>query len=354
MNIPEPPEKIPKELRRWLLELRKGILTAQPKAGKYTRISEHWGKGTLVYVDRTKEGEEQPGACCHGTWPSVVCSIETPSACAALGGHFLGNETCDGIDCNIGACCTPSGGHPEFTDHCIEVEEFLCGDCAPDHSCWQGSGTVCESTRCEGSCCIACWNGVDYDCTCALGVTHEECEESAGGTCGVAWALYNYGYTCDNSDEDHCCLSFSECSSHCPPPPPPTGLCCTGSGCVDGVPEDSCPSGDFFQDLLCADWPDLCKSPCCPAGASTVVLEFPDICGCCCRSIDPVGTPCHGACTYLIGETSYCVELSQSDCEAGYVPDGRPPGTYHGACTFCVQPSACPIPFYDPCDIITP
>ncbi|MCK4341561.1 MAG: hypothetical protein KAY37_07560, partial [Phycisphaerae bacterium] len=69
--------------------------------------SDYSGPGDLTIYMR------QPGACCVG----IVCTIETPVSCEALGGIYLG----DGTDCGppnpcLGTCCTINVDTYPYTD----------------------------------------------------------------------------------------------------------------------------------------------------------------------------------------------------------------------------------------------
>jgi len=179
------------------------------------------------------------GACCKGTWPALACSIESEAQCIADGGNFLGqNTTCDGVDCNSGACC-------QFSGSCTDEQEFLCISPAEFH----GYGTVCSTTRCEGVCQIG--DGCEQDpqdrCACYDDLTYAECQALIPSYSGSSFWL----------------LSGDCITNPCPPVfPSGLGACCDEfCNCVDGVSEADCISfgGTFWlEDANCAPFGNAC------------------------------------------------------------------------------------------------
>jgi hypothetical protein len=186
------------------------------------------------------------GACCKGTWPVLVCSVESEADCISDGGHFLGNgTTCVDIDCNSGACCRVNGS-------CGQEPDFTC----TDPEIFKGYGTKCATSRCEGACipCRTC----PTDCFCVQDVTYQECNDAyLDGCTSVAWFLAE---TCLTKDCDSAWPPFG-CNQD-------IGACCDtfgDPGCSDNLTEADCTAfggsswnqGCTCDDLSCWDGCDV-------------------------------------------------------------------------------------------------
>jgi hypothetical protein len=156
---------------------------------------------------------------------------------------------CDGVDCNTGACCN-------FDGSCTDTQQFICGDCSPGQSCWQGYGTTCDAIRCEGACCH-CGGSIGW-------LLAGNCADLGG----CAYFFEGCGF-------DHCQdgLTYAECN-------PPTAACChldctivncALADCSDlGTPPDCGPGYTTAIFLDCFSGPFV---QCCSEGSSTCSLS---------------------------------------------------------------------------------
>lgn len=197
------------------------VNSSQKLVGRNVTVIEAQGMGTLINVTRERGGPAGP--CCIGEWPSITCSLLSEADCIAAGGSFPGGTTCEGVDCNSGACCEVGGS-------CSDGPSFFCGDCVlGSSSCFQGYGTSCATTRCEGPCCIGCPH---CDCECTENQTYDECQALAPGGCGAAWLL-NGGACGGISVDSFCCQTFDlSCADDCRTY---YNCCCEGTGVCTGV-----------------------------------------------------------------------------------------------------------------------
>lgn len=209
------------------------VNASQKLAGRNVTVIEAQGMGTLTNVVRERGGPAGP--CCIGEWPSITCSLLSEADCIAAGGSFPGGTTCEGVDCNSGACCETDGG-------CSDTLAFLCGDCAPGNSCWEGYGTACSSFRCEGVC-STCQNCPFEGCNCYENLTYDECQTFSTTQRSVGWLL---GGNC--AVNDCCYFWFPTCCAT------DMGACCPAVGaCVDNATLAECNavSGTWYQGCGC-------------------------------------------------------------------------------------------------------
>jgi hypothetical protein len=285
------------------------------------------------------------GACCIGV--DICAEVVSESDCEDLNGVFNEGIFCADNPCNVllgGACC---------------LGDAICADTSSEKICdnlggiYQGRGTACESSTCEGACCLesgTCINDTADRCTELLGV------------------FMGYGSSCETN--------------------PCRGACCLDTGsCMDVLMRASCDYyGGSFKgySTVCATRP--CEGACCldPLGCEetsplsciemggsftvtgTLCLSEPCVEGACClengecvetfeSSCDTLGgafqigtscdaDPCEGACCLWNGG---CEILSKATCEGLWDPDNLfnweeddPPGFFNGFGTIC-DPALC-------------
>ena len=139
------------------------------------------------------------GACCV----NGGCSLLTSTDCTAAGGVFRGPGTvCNSTACD-GACCVPS------TQQCATVSQATC---AAFNGVFQGAGTNCTTFVCfpMGACCLesgACNAGPMSPAAC----------QALGGT------FAGHNTTC----------ATANCTA-------PLGACCAGSVCAGVVTQAAC------------------------------------------------------------------------------------------------------------------
>ncbi len=184
------------------------------------------------------------GACCL---PSGQCiNSQTQAGCTSQGGVWQGADSlCSGVTCTqpTGACCTGSG-----------CSVITASECTALSGSYRGNGTTCNSTICNGACCIpstqGCGSTTQGNCT-LLGGTFQ----GVGVTCGSV-VCFPMGACCleDGSCapgpmSPEACVAMggsfkghqSTCASPCPQP---IGKCCVQIGkgyvCLDGVEQGDC------------------------------------------------------------------------------------------------------------------
>ena len=124
------------------------------------------------------------GACCN---TNGTCTIETPTACVAENGVYMGDgTTCDPDPCITGACCIDANCTVMFEDDCITAGGEYLGDM-----------TDCDPNMCGGACCFE-------DGSCQF-TTEEACTNGLGGD------YLGDGTVCDPNP--------------CPQPPPANDEC---------------------------------------------------------------------------------------------------------------------------------
>jgi hypothetical protein len=113
------------------------------------------------------------GACCFDDLSCI--DGQTQEDCQNAGGAWQGPCTiCEEVTCPVtGACCFPDGS-------CLSLEH---NDCVSMGGIYQGFGTACDTTDCNGACCFD-------DGTCLGDITWDDCAGMGGNFLG-------HGSTCN-------------------------------------------------------------------------------------------------------------------------------------------------------------
>ncbi len=204
--------------RRFWDKITAAVIASQKVAGRNISVSEHQGQGTIINALRLRSSSDTGACCIDGD-----CSITTEGDCA---GTFQGVGTvCDPTPCQ-GCCCSYDG---QSYSTRVECESLLEGHFTPDPA---GGGECCAN-RCIGACC-------DSDLgPCNNVGNHFTCDEHDGTWMGADMA-------CDFVDGNFVC------------PPVPNGACC-GFGCGNNVSQFVCEDGGG---IYLGDGTDCCENSC--------------------------------------------------------------------------------------------
>ncbi len=226
--------------RRFWDKVTQAVIASQKVAGRFVTVDEHPGKGTVINVADTSSRRPTggPGACCL----DGVCSIQTQSACEGSGGSYLGQGTCEGVDCTVGACCegstctltTAEGCSGTFHGYGTVCDPNPCGEppatsrcCLPDHTCEDltsaaciaAGGTFIAGTHCDDSACTCCSIIGAFGPGCSTGAVPDVCKTGPeqcddpicqGETipCDSLWlTVLEYCIHCPGSTRTLCCTS---------------------------------------------------------------------------------------------------------------------------------------------------
>jgi hypothetical protein len=268
--------------------------------------------GTFCYQDTQIQCEADGrdffgGPCdpspCGGGGDTVVCCTGegcsdtlTLPECQSIGGLYLPNlESCTETTCSIGACCLEEGCEDTVESICNSMGGFfiIFNSCEND-AC--GVGACCAGPTPSSGCGIDTRPNCEANGRTFLGVG-TECTPNPCGILSVTAACCT-GEGCEVLNSIDCANGFGQFIPTVPACGPQTcqfGACCfEEGGCTDALPSDCANFGGEYN----------------PNGVCFEVGCEPAVQGACCSDLDPEAS---------------CVQMSQSNCEAGgriYIGDG--------------------------------